>query len=118
MLVISAAEIRKIFTMADAIESDRDAFAIQSSDGAELPVRINFNVKKNGITSFMPALIKGYPQAGIKIVSTYPDNAKSGLPAVSATVLLTDPETGVVNALLDGTELTRMRTGAVSGLAT
>ena len=118
MLVISASEIRKIFTMADAIESDRDAFAIQSSDGAELPVRINFNVKENGITSFMPALIKGYPQAGIKIVSTYPDNAKSGLPAVSATVLLTDPETGVVNALLDGTELTRMRTGAVSGLAT
>ena len=38
--------------------------------------------------------------------------------AVSATVLLADPETGVVNAMLDGTELTRMRTGAVSGLAT
>ena len=33
-------------------------------------------------------------------------------------VLLTDPETGIVDAMIDGTELTRMRTGAVSGLAT
>lgn len=118
MLVVSAEEIRKIFTMEDAIESDREAFAVQSSGGAEVPVRINFDVRENGITSFMPALIKGYPQAGIKIVSTYSENFKKGLPAVSATVLLTNPETGEVNALLDGTELTRMRTGAVSGLAT
>ena len=118
MLVLSADDIRKVFTMEDAIKSDEEAFVLQSSQKTEVPVRINFEVKKNGITSYMPALIKDFPVAGIKIVSTYPDNAKKGMPAVTATTLLTDPETGVVNAMLDGTELTRMRTGAVSGLAT
>ncbi|MDD4160505.1 MAG: ornithine cyclodeaminase family protein [Synergistaceae bacterium] len=118
MLVINAEEIRKIFTMEDAINSNEEAFVIQSSSRAEVPVRINFDVKKNGITSYMPALIKDFPVAGIKIVSTYPENAAKGLPAVMATTFLSDPETGAVNAMLDGTELTRMRTGAVSGLAT
>lgn len=118
MLYLSASEIREIFSMREAIESDREAFMIQATGLAEVPVRTNFNVAEGGITSFMPALIKKYPQAGIKIVSTYAGNYKKGLPAVSATVLLADPETGAVNALLDGTELTRMRTGAVSGLAT
>lgn len=118
MLILSAKDIGQIFTMEDAIESDKEAFIMQSTGEAEVPVRINFAVKENGITSFMPALIKKYPQVGIKIVSTFPENSKKGLPAVSATVLLTDPETGEVNALIDGTLLTRMRTGAVSGLAT
>lgn len=118
MLLLSADDIRKVFTMEDAIKSDEEAFVMQAKQTTEVPVRINFEVKKNGITSFMPALIKDFPAAGIKIVSTYPDNAKKGMPAVTATTLLTDPETGVVNAILDGTELTRMRTGAVSGLAT
>ena len=118
MLLLNADDIRKVFTMEDAIKSDEEAFVMQAKQTTEVPVRINFEVKKNGITSFMPALIKDFPAAGIKIVSTYPDNAKKGMPAVTATTLLTDPETGVVNAIFDGTELTRMRTGAVSGLAT
>ena len=118
MLYLNAAEIRKVFSMREAIESDREAFMIQGEGLADVPVRTNFAIAEGCITSFMPAHIKKYPQAGIKIVSTYAGNHKKGMPAVSATVLLADPETGVVNALLDGTELTRMRTGAVSGLAT
>ncbi len=118
MLFLSAEEIRRVFSMRDAIESDREAFIIQSRGEADVPVRTNFNVADGGITSFMPAHIGRYPRAGIKIVSTYAENYKKNLPAVSAMVLLTDPETGIVNALIDGTELTRMRTGAVSGLAT
>lgn len=118
MLVLNAEDIRKVFSMEDAINSNEEAFVIQSNRKAEVPVRINFDVKQNGITSYMPALIKDFPVAGIKIVSTYPDNGKKGLPAVTATTFLNDPETGEINVMLDGTELTRMRTGAVSGLAT
>ncbi|MDL2298442.1 ornithine cyclodeaminase family protein [Synergistaceae bacterium OttesenSCG-928-D05] len=118
MLIISAEEIRNIFSMKDAIASDREAFILQTEGGCEAPPRINFDVGPNAITSFMPALVKRYPQAGIKIVSTYTENPNKGLPAVSATVILADPETGIVNALIDGTELTRLRTAAVSGLAT
>ena len=55
---------------------------------------------------------------GIKIVSVYPDNINKNLTSVPATMVLVNSETGIVNALIDGTYLTRLRTGAISGLAT
>jgi ornithine cyclodeaminase len=118
MLVISAEDIKKVIDMRDAIESDREAFIIQAEGKAELPVRTTFSVGDRGLSSFMPAYVSSFMQAGVKIVSTFSGNIEKKLPVVSATVLLLDPETGIVNALIDGTELTRMRTGAVSGLAT
>ncbi len=117
MLYLTSDDIKKVCTMRDAIESDREAFLIQNEGGAELPTRTNFHVTANSITSFMPAFLKGPRQAGIKIVSTYPDNMKLNKPSISATVILTSPESGEVCAIMDGTELTRMRTGGVSGLA-
>lgn len=118
MLFLNAEDIRKIFTVRDAIESNREAFVLQAQGHVALPVRTNFAIREGDISSFMPACATSYPLAGIKIVSTYASNATKNLPAVNATVLLLDPETGATDALLDGTELTRLRTGAVSGLAT
>ncbi|MDR1965953.1 MAG: ornithine cyclodeaminase family protein [Synergistaceae bacterium] len=118
MLMIGAEDIRKAFSMRDAIESNREAFAIQAEGKAKLSVRTSFNVEGRGISSFMPGYVSSFPRVGVKIVSTFPGNAEKNLPVVGATVLLLDPETGLVDALIDGTELTRLRTGAVSGLAT
>ena len=118
MLFINAEEIREIFTMRDAIESDREAFVIQAEGLAEVPVRTGFDVYEGCSSLYMPAFIKSYPRTGLKIVSTYKKNAERNLPVVAGSVILLDPCTGFVNAILDGTELTKMRTGAVSGLAT
>lgn len=118
MLIISADDIRKVMTMRDAIESNREAFTVQSQGNAQLPVRISFDVHGRGISSFMPGYVSSIPQVGVKIVSTFAENAKKNLPVVGATLLLLSPETGLVDCLIDGTELTRLRTGAISGLAT
>lgn len=118
MLILRTEDIRSVFTMRDAIESNREAFIIQAEGKAELPPRINFNVCDTGISSFMPAYVSSLPRAGIKIVSTYAKNAEKNLPVVCGTVILLDPENGMPNAMIDGIELTKMRTGAVSGLAT
>ena len=67
----------------------------------------------------MPAFVKDYVnRVGIKIVSTFPENARRGKPVVTAQVLLLDNETGEVCAMMNGTEVTRIRTGAISGAAT
>ncbi|MDR1472906.1 MAG: ornithine cyclodeaminase family protein [Synergistaceae bacterium] len=118
MLVISADDIRRVFTMRDAIESDREAFVLQTEGKAVLSVRTSFSVEGRGLSSFMPGCVSSFPRIGIKIVSTFPGNVGRNLPAVGATVLLLDPETGLVDCIIEGTELTRLRTGAVSGLAT
>jgi ornithine cyclodeaminase len=67
----------------------------------------------------MPAYVKSYVnRVGIKVVSTFPQNAAKNIPVVTAQVLLLDPETGEVCAMMNGTEVTRIRTGAISGAAT
>ena len=67
----------------------------------------------------MPAYVEGGEGAlGVKIVSVYPENIKKNLPSVPATMIVLDPETGMVSACLDGTYLTQLRTGAVQGAAT
>ena len=54
---------------------------------------------------------------GLKTVLVVPGNAERGLPAVQAGYQLSDRETGVLLALLDGAELTARRTSAASALA-
>jgi ornithine cyclodeaminase len=53
-----------------------------------------------------------------KIVSVFPENPERGLPLIHAVVVVVDAETGRPVALMDGTFLTALRTGAASGVAT
>lgn len=119
MLILNAQDIRSVFSMEDAIESDKEAFVCHSRKETEVPVRLSFCVGKDDKSQFMPAYVKGkINHVGIKIVSTFMDNPAKGLPVITAQVLLLSPETGMVCAMMDGTELTKIRTGAISGAAT
>ena len=119
MIYLSSNDIKRVFTMRDAIDANKNAFIRQSKKECISPLRTKFDVERGqGEALFMPAHIKGLDATGIKIVSVFPNNANKGKPVVPATMVLLDDETGEVTAIIDGTELTRMRTGALSGAAT
>ncbi|MFL6122474.1 ornithine cyclodeaminase family protein [Actinophytocola sp.] len=69
----------------------------------------------HGELLLMPAEWGGY--AGMKVASVAPDNPARGLPRIQGTYLLLDAETLSTLAVLDGAELTTLRTAAVSALA-
>jgi ornithine cyclodeaminase len=118
MLIISASDVERVFTMRDAIEADKRAFALQASGKCVVPLRINLDVEKGaGQALFMAAHLRGLDSTGVKIVSVFPGNAAKGKPVVPATMVLLDDETGEVSAIIEGTILTRLRTGALSGAA-
>ncbi|KOR25823.1 ornithine cyclodeaminase family protein [Clostridium sporogenes] len=119
MLILTAEDIKKVFTMKDAIEADKEAFKLYSANKAEVPLRTNISIPKyKGSSLFMPAYIEDLDTAGIKIVSVFPENVKLGKPAVPAQMILLDGKTGQVSAIMDGTYLTQLRTGASAGAAT
>jgi ornithine cyclodeaminase len=64
----------------------------------------------------MPAT--GSSGTGVKLIAVQPANPKRGLPFIQGVYVLFDPDTLTPSALMDGAELTRIRTAAVSGLAT
>jgi ornithine cyclodeaminase/alanine dehydrogenase-like protein (mu-crystallin family) len=66
----------------------------------------------------MPASLPGLPALGAKLVSVFPQNRGTGRPVVQAVVALIDTHTGAPSAVIEGTSLTALRTGAATGLAT
>lgn len=66
----------------------------------------------------MPGYLGGkYDIAGIKWIGSNPKNVLNGIPRASALTILNDPVTKLPVAILDGTEISAMRTGASSGVA-
>jgi N-[(2S)-2-amino-2-carboxyethyl]-L-glutamate dehydrogenase len=66
----------------------------------------------------MPAYVGGeFDVAGLKWIPSVPSNPSRGLPRANALVLLSDRETGLPLAVMDGTVVSAMRTGAVTGAA-
>lgn len=120
MLILSKADVKECFTMRDAIEADKVAMTLYSQGKSKVPLRVNLEIEEeNGQSLYMPAYVTGnLPSLGVKIVSSYPDNLAKGLPTIPATMVVLDPKTGIVDAIIDGTYLTQLRTGAIQGAAT
>jgi alanine dehydrogenase len=105
--------------MLQAIEAMKGAFAQLSDGQADVPVRIALDVPRhNGVTLFMPGYLAADDQMAVKIVSVFNDNPTKGLPLIYALVAVVDATTGAPLAVMDGTYLTALRTGAASGAAT
>jgi ornithine cyclodeaminase len=117
LTLLSAEDIRRLVPMSAAIDAVASAFAQLSSARARIPLRTPVEAD-GGVTLFMPGYLQDTRVLGGKVVSVFSGNAARGLPVVTAAVLLLDSTTGLPRALLDGTFLTALRTGAASGLAT
>jgi Predicted ornithine cyclodeaminase, mu-crystallin homolog len=119
MLLLTKKDIKRIFSMQDAVEADKQAFRIYSEGGSVIPLRANIGAPNyEGQALFMPGYVGELDSMGIKIVSIFPHNLEKGKPTVPATMVLLDGTSGEVCCIMDGTYLTQLRTGAASGAAT
>lgn len=91
---------------------------------AQLPAKIGVHPRPaEAFGHAMPAYLPGGDPSGaddllgMKWVVGFPANRAAGLPAISALVLLDDPQTGLPTGILDGGPITAQRTAAVSGVA-
>ncbi len=82
-----------------------------------MPSKITLNMDTLGLPNWlnsMPAYVKPLDMVGIKFVGGFKDNKENGLPYIMGQILLNNPVTGRLRALLDGNLITNMRTGAQS----
>jgi ornithine cyclodeaminase len=117
--VIGEKEIEQALSMVEAIGVVKDAYAQLSLKQAQAPVRTSLNLKEQGeVALIMPAYLGRTQALGTKMVTVLPQNPRSSLPAVQGLVVLFDALSGAPSAILEGTHLTRFRTGAATGAAT
>lgn len=118
MLLLNKEQIEKVFNMRDAIEANKEAFSIFNKNECVTPLRTNISADDGkGSILFMPSYSESLQSAGLKVVSVFPENAKIGKPVTPASVILVDAKNGEVICILDGTYVTKLRTGAASGAA-
>ena len=117
-LLLTEADVRSLLSMDDLIETMEVALADFSSRTVIQPVRTVLEVgDRQSFYGVMPAWMPSRPALGTKLVTVFESNAARGLPTHLATVLLLDPDTGALLALLDGRYITEARTAAVSAVS-
>ncbi len=126
-------DVKAVLTMDDLIETMTVALGRFSAGAVTQPVRTVIAVSGDeAFCGLMPAYVPatrsahlpdrtggdgGAAALGAKLVTVFGGNPARGLPSHLASIVLLDPETGALLALLDGRFITESRTAAVSAVS-
>jgi ornithine cyclodeaminase/alanine dehydrogenase-like protein (mu-crystallin family) len=119
-LLLTEAEVARALEMRALIPAMREALRRCSSGEVVQPVRATLRIEPaGGYYAPMPAYLRDERGGalGVKSVAFFPGNAGGPLPTHLATILLLDPGTGALLALLDGRLITELRTAAVTAVS-
>ncbi|MGE5690976.1 MAG: ornithine cyclodeaminase family protein [Pseudomonadota bacterium] len=118
MIVVSRAEVEALLDLDELIDALAEAHADLSAGRASMPTRIAARIdERDAILGAMPAYLPSAGALTTKLVTLFPSNAGTRLPTHQAVIVAFDPVTGEPVALLDGTAITAIRTGAGSALS-
>lgn len=119
LTIINAELVRKLLPMNECMEIMAPAMMAASSGAIAVPPRRFVPLMDNsGFLGLMPGSSLELQAYGAKVISLHPDNPGKGLPTIQGFVVLFDHASGAPVALVEGAEITAIRTAAASGLAT
>ena len=120
MLILDNRQIRELLPMTECIELMADALAALARGEVYQPLRtIVRPPEARGLLGLMPAYRAGEQGAfGLKAICVFPENPAKGKDAHQGAVMLFSRETGELLALMNASEITAIRTAAVSAVAT
>jgi len=113
--VFTRRQIEEAVSPLRALEAVRDAFVAHARGDWSMPPKVYVTNYPAGDFRAMPALGAGH--ALLKWVTSFPGNSARGLPTVTGVVLVSNAETGELEAALDAASITALRTGAAAVLA-
>ncbi|MBZ0287344.1 MAG: ornithine cyclodeaminase family protein, partial [Anaerolineae bacterium] len=119
LLIVNQAEVRALLPMSDCIDVMAETLMALSRGEAVLPLRSMMRLPdSDNALLLMPAYQSSIARMGVKIIGLFPGNAGTEWDSHPGAVLLFDGQNGQLLALIDASEVTAIRTAAVSGAAT
>lgn len=118
MRFISEQQQADLLDMAEVVEAVEEALQAYSEGQTENPLRHVLPFNEDNKYLVMPALSDKLGIVGLKTVTFAPNNPQQGKNTIVGSVILSDYDTGESLAVLEGAYLTKIRTGAISGVAT
>ena len=119
-IILNQSEIKELIQMNKVIDAVETAYIEHAQSKVRMPPKeYLFFSEFNGDLRIMPCYLPNMGESGVKCVNVHPDNPNlHDLPTVMAMIELVDPATGFPLAIMDGTWITNMRTGAAGGVGT
>ncbi|WP_054950874.1 ornithine cyclodeaminase family protein [Numidum massiliense] len=119
MLILAEQDIQKNYLMRDAIADLKRGLAAKNEGLIDNPHRTVIEFPKHQASAlYMPSADLAEEITAVKVVSIFPENPQRGKPTTQGVMLLTDAQTGEHLCMMNASYLTRLRTGALSGIAT
>lgn len=119
VLIVNQEEVRALLPMSECIDVMAEALKTLARGDVILPLRpvMRLPDPANALI-LMPAYLGAPAALGLKVITIFPGNAGSEFDSHPGVVMLFDTEHGQPLAIMDASEITAIRTAAVSGLAT
>jgi ornithine cyclodeaminase len=114
MLCLSEKDILHAASLDDFVNSAESAMVLYERGAFYMPDRAHVDFKGNTLL-LMPCFTE--ESLSTKLVTLFPENAQNDLPILYGIVVLNDGRTGEPLAILNGSVLTAVRTGAVSSVS-
>ena len=119
VLMINQSEVRQLLPMDECMEVMASTLKTVAEGNAILPLRhIMWLPEKVGALGTMPAYLGSLGMMGLKVVSVFPGNHGTEFDSHIGAVMLYETKHGQLLAIVDASEITAIRTAAVSGVAT
>jgi ornithine cyclodeaminase len=119
VLMINQSEVRQLLPMDECMEVMAATLRTVAEGNAILPLRhVMWLPEKVGALGTMPAYLASIGMMGLKVVSVFPGNHGTEFDSHIGAVMLYETKHGQLLAIVDASEITAIRTAAVSGVAT
>ena len=119
MLIINEKQIQQSYKMAEAIKDVKVMLQAKQQGKINNPHRTVLDFPERQASAlYMPSADLTEEVAGVKVVTIFPENPASGKPTTQGMILLSDATNGEHAAMMSASYLTRLRTGALSAIAT
>ena len=122
-LLITQEQVKSLLDMPSAIRIVEEVYRSHGRTKVLMPPKITLDLGEGrpwppykGYMNAMPAYLGDADVAGIKWAGGFQENWKTGLPFITAMILLINPKNGVFIAIMDGAHITGLRTGAASAV--
>ncbi|MBR2121919.1 MAG: ornithine cyclodeaminase family protein [Lachnospiraceae bacterium] len=116
MIILDSACVEEHLKSTDCVELMEKTLYELAEGSCVQYLRTAINLPNTNVLGLMPGWFDGY--FGVKTISVYHTNRGSGYPSHQGQILLFESEHGSLLAGIDATSVTKIRTGAVSAVAT
>ena len=117
--ILSQTQVTQLLPMADCVDLMEETLKTLSRGGAILPLRTMLRLPEGrGIFGSMPSYLNPPDAIGLKAITVMPGNEGTRYDSHQGVVLLFEAKHGSLEAILDASSITAIRTAAVSGVAT